>query len=256
MRTWLLVGLVILWGIENLAADEAPDEESVVARYTLASGSLPASAPQEHRILWAGILAWVPPELVSQVRELELFGAPENENEYVTDAWAVLGEDGTSFSLGLNLTSARAAFVDREPDSVEAFHQTVVHEFGHVLSLQASQRGSDSVQGTLVLDEGTLKPKAYLNLFFERFWKTAYPGRGPETSGDEEGAVVYQNNPRSFVTEYAATGPLEDFAESFSVFATSPLPSGTAVKDKKVQFFSAFPELVRLRDEFLSRKPH
>lgn len=242
-------GTPVLWG-QEAGADTGP----VVASYPVHGGVLEGRAAEEHRRIWASIGAFVPGSLWGLVDTVELFLPPENlpEGAAATDGYASLNENGLTFTLGLNLDSARAAFLDRDPEALGEYRRTVLHEFGHVLALQASQRDeSETVRGTLVIDEGTLVPGAYLNLFFDRFWKPSYPGRGPETTSDAEGSALYQKSPGAFVTEYAATGPLEDFAESFAVFVTEPLPTGTGLRDQKVRFFSGWPELVSLRDQVL-----
>jgi hypothetical protein len=54
------------------------------------------------------------------------------------------------------------------------------------------------------------------------------------------------------VTEYAASNPDEDFAESFTVFVLKEKPTKPTVnfihKDQKILFFYDFPELVEMRD--------
>jgi len=63
----------------------------------------------------------------------------------------------------------------------------------------------------------------------------------------QESDAFYENNAEAFVTDYAATSIAEDIAESFSYFVMKDKPTGSAVKDKKVQFFYEFPVLVQLR---------
>ena len=54
------------------------------------------------------------------------------------------------------------------------------------------------------------------------------------------------------MTEYAATNPSEDFAESFMVFVLKEKPAKSTAdfihKDQKILFFYDFPELVEIRD--------
>jgi hypothetical protein len=60
---------------------------------------------------------------------------------------------------------------------------------------------------------------------------------------------LYARTPKHFVTEYAASSPEEDIAESFAVFILnkkSDAPS--TVAEQKTAYFYQFPELVTLRD--------
>jgi hypothetical protein len=109
--------------------------------------------------------------------------------------------------------------------------------------------GPDEGDGGLALDEGTLRKDAFLNRFYESFWQKAYPDRGTETRSDAEGSALYAQAPNSFVSEYAATGPLEDFAESFSSFVIGAKKEGDSIAARKILFFYGYPELVALRNE-------
>jgi hypothetical protein len=57
----------------------------------------------------------------------------------------------------------------------------------------------------------------------------------------------YQKYAGQFISEYAATDPSEDIAESFMYFIFMPKPTGEDPIDRKILFFHEFPELVSLR---------
>ena len=61
----------------------------------------------------------------------------------------------------------------------------------------------------------------------------------------------YAKYPDQFVSEYAATNPVEDIAESWTEFVMRPKPTGTSIADQKVQFFYEYPELVETRRQIL-----
>ena len=50
------------------------------------------------------------------------------------------------------------------------------------------------------------------------------------------------------MTEYAASNPDEDFAESFVAFVLKEKPTKSTTVDQKIRFFYDFPELVEMRD--------
>ena len=54
-----------------------------------------------------------------------------------------------------------------------------------------------------------------------------------------------------FLTDYAATHPAEDIAESFSFFVFSEMPAGDTIAEQKILFFYNYPELVALRTNIL-----
>ena len=55
------------------------------------------------------------------------------------------------------------------------------------------------------------------------------------------------------MTDYAATNPGEDIAESFTSFVMEPKPDGDTIAEEKVLFFYEYPELVQLRAEIVGR---
>ena len=61
----------------------------------------------------------------------------------------------------------------------------------------------------------------------------------------------YSKYPDQFVSEYAATNPREDIAESWTEFVMRPKPTDTSTADQKVQFFYEYPELVETRRQIL-----
>lgn len=137
---------------------------------------------------------------------------------------AVVIQDPTDLEKWILLVDPADSHADGELDKVELVY-TLVHEFGHLLSLNVEQVeliGEDDCEGTYFTGEGCSRADSYINLFYEEFW----------TGGDF-----------GFVTEYAATNAAEDFAESFAFFVL-----GEEALNEKVEFFYGFKELVKLRD--------
>ena len=152
---------------------------------------------------------------------------------------------------------------------------TVMHEFAHLLTLNESQVTTDLAVfndpgNRAKVDreaatcpnyfslEGCSQPESYLNAFFDRFWTDIYAEwqtidvETDQGSQDQKLSHFYRQYASQFVSEYAATSPSEDIAESFMFFIFDPKPSGAALSDQKVLFFYEYPELVALRGEILS----
>lgn len=147
---------------------------------------------------------------------------------------------------------------------------TLVHEFAHVLSLNADQitfdpdldsEDQDAVAAaaadceTHYLDEGCPLPDAYIQRFHETFWTDLADYEAEVDALDEDAseeviAAKYAEEPERFVSEYAATNVAEDFAESFAYFVFEG-PNGDLERDEKVRFFEQFPEVVQIRDDIL-----
>jgi hypothetical protein len=152
---------------------------------------------------------------------------------------------------------------------------TLLHEFGHLLTLGPSQVPPDlqvfnspnstrahdravAACGSYFPGEGCSLRTSYINSFFDRFWKSNYDQWSAierlqdDDSRDEQLHAFYLSHRDQFVDSYAATSPVEDIAESWAFFVLSPRPAGTSIQDQKLLFFYQYPELVGLRQQILN----
>ena len=152
---------------------------------------------------------------------------------------------------------------------------TLVHEFGHLLTLNAEQVPPslrvfnnpddediywEEVDTCLEYfpGEGCSTSTSYINAFYDRFWADIYTEWDEvnyETDDDAYYEALdnfYYKYEDQFITDYAVTNPEEDIAESWSFFVLSPKPRGDMIAEQKVLFFYEYPELVQLRDEILN----
>lgn len=141
---------------------------------------------------------------------------------------------------------------DKNGEYRNEYDETIVHEYGHILTLNYSQM-TDESRGTYETEEGILREKSYLNQFYNAFWKDIKDDYDkivdPMDQSGESAYDFYEKYSSQFVTDYAATNPEEDIAESFRVFVFSDYPENFEIKDKKVKWFYGFEELVKVRDE-------
>jgi hypothetical protein len=151
---------------------------------------------------------------------------------------------------------------------------TLIHEFAHLLTLNDSQvepdyevlnnpndqsiydRESASCP-TYFLYGGCSLPDSYINAFFRRFWQGIF-SEWQTINTETDQAVLnqkldhfYQEHADRFVSNYAATSPEEDIAESFMYFIFEPKPSSADIGRPKVLFFYNYPEMVVLREHIL-----
>ena len=71
---------------------------------------------------------------------------------------------------------------------------------------------------------------------------------------EEYGYGLYLDNPDDFVTEYAATNPIEDFAEVFAYYVNRESSDGPeTVANQKLIWMDEQEELVELRAGILER---
>lgn len=152
---------------------------------------------------------------------------------------------------------------------------TLIHEYGHLLTL-----GPDQVPPSLAVfnnpedndiylkelsscpdyfpGEGCANPDSYINAFYNQFWADIH-SEWQEINLEEDPDLLqqglddfYAKYQDQFVTDYAATNPEEDMAESWSFFVLGPKPSGDTVAEQKTLFFYDYPELVELRSAILN----
>ena len=173
----------------------------------------------------------------SRVDEFHVGDAPDVDN-----AASVLHMDDRDRWI----LSANLAVSDERHDLMV----TLVHEFGHILTLQSGQMSTATgACPTLELDEGCLADDATMWVFHERFW-AAYGDSAP-TFDNQDGALgrgFFDAHEDDFVSDYAATNVIEDIAESFMVFVLENRPTGTSVAAQKLEFFWGIPEYVEIRE--------
>lgn len=154
---------------------------------------------------------------------------------------------------------------------------TLVHEFAHLLTLNASQVPPDleifnapadrplyerKVQAcpTYFPGEGCSLEDSYINAFYDRFWAGIAEEWQPIddlSNGDDIEAyyealyAFYEAHADQFVDDYAATNTTEDMAETFSYFVFDARPDGDTIAEQKVLFFYEYPALVQLREQIL-----
>lgn len=177
-----------------------------------------------------------------------------------------LAEDPKLWALAIDYEDAIDA--DGEVGG-DQFSATVVHEFAHILALNADQvtfdaelaasdddpevyAAKDAACDTYFLDEGCSRADAYIHLFHEAFWgdlADEEAAMADMTEDEEEAAAdaLFARFPDRFVSDYAATNATEDFAESFAHFVLLSEPTGERERDEKVRFFADFAELADIR---------
>ena len=152
---------------------------------------------------------------------------------------------------------------------------TMLHEFGHLLTLNSSQVPPDlkvfdnptdediynqevSACSTYFPGEGCSLENSYINVFFSRFWTNIYDEwqKIDNIENDQKREnrleVFYNKYQDQFVDDYAVTDPSEDIAETWAFYILSPKPEGSSIADQKIKFFYQYPELVQLRQQILT----
>lgn len=152
---------------------------------------------------------------------------------------------------------------------------TLLHEFGHLLTLNSSQVKPDE---TVLQNPNDLQvysqeaascpryfasggcslPNSYIDQFFNLFWTKIYQDWSAVNAVKDQPNYLsllgrfYRNHSTQFVTPYASTSPEEDMAETWAAFVLNPMPADDSIAHRKVLFYYSFPELVDLRNRIIS----
>jgi hypothetical protein len=127
-----------------------------------------------------------------------------------------------------------------------------------MLTLNDQQINNKSSCSTYSSIDGCTNSDSYLNAFYNTFWKDIYEEWASTVEfangevNEDQVEVFYEQYPDQFVTDYAATGPEEDIAESWMYFVMSDKPAGNTTAEQKILFFYDYPELVQLRESMLN----
>ena len=206
---------------------------------------------------------------------------PENEQAF-QEIWSVvlsilpesvISEEVVEFHVSTDGVDNTLAFVNLNEDNIEKwniaidpadytdggnkdFIHTVIHEFAHIAFLKRSQikLNDNGACNTYSITEGCTLENSYLHQFYTRFWADIIqdnPSALADEDAQDEDEVYefYEKYSTHFVSDYAATNPVEDVAEVFVRFVLENKPSVPQnVAQEKVAFLHQFPKLLEFRN--------
>jgi hypothetical protein len=238
--------------VYQVSGDQIADPNFLTVAENLKS--LQANTASQQRI-WDYFVKIIPPEQRTKIAEYKI--VTDGTGNFNAMVFIEYRWDDSSVTEKWSLLADLADFIDERQ-----FTSTLLHEFGHILTLNINQLDYrlDAINCPRYFkDPGCSQPDSYLQLFFERFWTDSYDEWHKIASQGDEATVksglktFYQAHPGEFVSEYAATAPHEDIAESWMNFVLSPKLAENTLAEQKVNFFYEFPELVQIRSEVVGR---
>ena len=225
------------------------DDETPLASFPIEGGTLisadrdPTLANQAEAI-WNRFTTLIPADQRTMVSGFELMSeAYGGAHVYAAD------DDPTRWILGVGLGM-----------SGDELDYVLVHEFGHLLTLQASEvPPSDDAETCTTYDpgEGCALSHSTLAEFVDAFWPQSMRDEVERLAMSQDWAAIddfYQRNADRFVTDYATTNPVEDLAETFAAFVLEDRPVGDTIADQKVQMLWADADMVALREQIRSSR--
>jgi hypothetical protein len=224
------------------------------------------SQTEQHQVIWESFARLIPAHARGMISEFVIFS---DGKDGILAAVAPLESDPTKWEL---LIDIQDSFENGKLETRELPH-TLVHEFGHVLTLSADQvtplpfaetdeeftAQQQNCFPNHMLNEGCSKANAYINLFFKQYWRNFVEEWASilelEDPLAQEDKVfeLYEKYRDRFVSDYAATNLGEDIAESWTAFIMKTKPTGSTIADQKTQFFYQFPALIELRKQIAQR---
>jgi hypothetical protein len=197
---------------------------------------------------WAYFTSLIPADDRVQIVQFMVFTDGEDETLAYVEPMA---DDLKQWRLALDIADTK---------DVQDLTMTLIHEYGHVLTLNseqitAGQASCSSYQN----QEGCTQVQSYLSIFVDQFWGGLMDEYLEIDTIQNDNAYYnalddfYAKYQDQFVTDYAATNPEEDIAESWAHFVLNPRPDGDTIAEQKVLFFYEYPELVALREDIVSR---
>lgn len=222
---------------------------------TLSSNSVKSELSEEDRLLYEKF--WKHIKTIIPRNYLEKFIMFEVNTDGVANVMAHVIEEDDDMSVWRLAVDIKDS-VDTDGNFTSEFNNTVIHEFSHVMTLNKDQMqiGEVTDDDTFEVQEGKLKKDAYLNQFYNKFWKEIYDEHQKALDKDYENGMFdggdaiyefYEKYEDRFHTDYAATNPGEDIAESYRFFVVEDKPTGNSIKDQKILFFYEMSEFVEIR---------
>ena len=256
---------------------ELPDEESLLVTYPVQGDELGTPLFEAVSTDLSDEQANVPAQQAIWSYFARLI--PEHNRDFLTE-FAVLTDGKDNLLAAVAQSRNDPAHWRLEVDIADAQDYenltfTLIHEFGHLLTLNDDQVSPSMAVFNNPHDpavrsheagmcqnffphEGCSNRDSYINQFYQRFWSDKYnEWYQVETIQDEYLYYTrlnefYEKYQDQFVTEYAPTNPGEDIAETWAYFVLTPKPQGSTIAEQKVLFFYEYPELVQLRQEIIN----
>jgi hypothetical protein len=201
-----------------------------------------------HTAIWQTFTTLVPVQYRNNIDYFDVMISAEGTAAHVEpvtntlDSWT-LAIDINEFSLpGSN-------------DEYKEFVATLVHELAHILSLNNTQidgsvEDATECRPSFYIEEGCALANSIIQAYYHQFWSKELNSIYKNSYNPNDfGESLYANYPQHFITEYAASNPVEDLAEHFAYFVIQGQPNNNKDKiDQKLLFFYQFQPMVDLRN--------
>lgn len=199
----------------------------------------------KHQEIWSLVKKIVPVEQLKKMSEFLIYnGEVTGSAGFVIE----IKRDLSDWRMGIAIDYAYEGGFNAKGELA----YTIIHEFGHVLTLNNTQLDAAVTQENCknyFPGEGCAFKKSYINELHANYWNdiwSEYEEAKKDASAQEE---FYQKYKERYVTQYASTNPGEDIAEVFATFTTlKEKPEGKTIAEKKILLMYHRDELVNFRN--------
>ena len=211
---------------------------------------------KKHQEIWELTKKIVPLEYRSKMGRFMIFAG---ESDGVAGYVYPLSNDLSKWEMGIAIDFAYYNNVFNEGGELA---YTIIHEFGHILTLDDTQVDSSIQQNVckyFYTGEGCSKEESHINKLHSKFWADIWEEFLAGQDNQSQQMEFYDKYKDRFVTEYASTNPGEDIAEVFATFVTRKGgANGNSIAEQKIKQMYDSQELIKLRnyirDKALSSK--
>jgi len=235
----------------DVEIEDLPDFVQVTYEYIIKS---PADAEQikniNHRRYLERVFTLFPDEFDGKIKRFLIFSNDEDRPVDLNAFIQTLPPDHNSWLY--------AASEEDVLEDYELIDEVIVHELAHIISYEeaiSSNRFQNIQCEDYFNNHGCPSPNSYLRKYVDEFWSE----RSLERAGDlvysedlfRDINDYYKRNKNNYVSDYAATSPEEDFAETFMFFVLDIDVKGGTVADDKINFFSRFSKFLEFKQEII-----
>jgi len=218
-------------------------EAEVVASYSVYQGEISTRAPQLYQAYFDRLLTVLPDQYDDHIDELVVFtSGNQGVGAYV--------ETQVPYTKDWRYAVSESE-IKEDPESA-ASTELMVHEFAHIFSLDQAFRERATARDCHPYFTDTLcyGSDSYLGQFIDTFWSNQMLDdlQSAQSESRFDQADFYDRYESQFVSEYAATDPAEDFAESFTQYVYGEMAPRGSIADQKIEFFDQFRYVQELSD--------
>jgi len=197
---------------------------------------------QEHQKLWRLVKKIIPVNHRTKIGEFLIYNGSVNNTNGLS---VQINNDLSKWKLGLAINNAKG-------DQQKLIY-TIVHEFGHILTLNNSHINSmirENNCTNFYSYLGCSKSNSYINKFQNQFWLGIWDSFLVAQDNGSLGIQNFYNTYNNhFLTSNSAINPEEDIADVFATFVTRKNNSNeNSITEQKIQFMYNYSELVSLRN--------